>query len=97
MTMEDSDLKARLRLAQEKILRLEREIEDLNDLRETLRAILNSRPVQEDPTIQRWIDWSRNAVDLMRAKQRTQPKKSPAVRRAEMARLWAAKSEPGPS
>jgi len=90
VTIDDTDLKQRLRLAQEKIARLEREIEDLNDLRETLREIL-TRPIQDDPQIREWVDWSRNAVELVKAKERMQPtKKSPAVHRAELTRLWAA-------
>ena len=73
MTMEDGDLKQRLRLAQEKIIRLEQENAELLDMRDLLMVLAK---VMQHPI---------------------RPKKSPAVRRAEMARLWAAKSEQGPS
>ena len=98
MNMDDTDLKARLRLAQEKIARLQMEVEELLDMRDLLRELILTRPIKDDPKTKEWVDWSRNAVTLMKAKQRKDSaKKSPAVHRAEMARLWSAKTKPGPS
>jgi len=67
--MEDGDLRQRLRLAQEKIVRLEQENAELLDMREMLRALIL---VMEIRGVQ---------------------KKSPAERRAEMTRLWAAERD----
>ena len=67
MTMEDSDLKQRLRLAQEKIAKQAMEIEELLDMRSLIMVL--AKEIAARPTAQ---------------------KKSPAERRAEMTRLWAA-------
>lgn len=75
--IEDQDLHERLQLAQEKIVRLEREIEDLNDLRMTLARILNREQFHV----------------YSQAMSRLETKKSPADRRAEMTRLWAAERD----
>jgi len=75
MTMEDSDLRQRLRLAREKIAMLQMEVEELTDMRDLLREIL------------RQIE---GTVELRLYQRRQRQKKSPAERRAEMTRLWAA-------